>query len=143
MEHCCQSCGSSQPVAAFQSSFETLQTCSTCQEQKAQAQAQLKAQHCVVLAPLSESELNCSRECVNAQEQQAQPKQQCVVNNQQCFCSDCQSLLSVLAFQSNNPCCITCEEEYRHCSCCDSSQPVAAFQSDLQGEAESVIVIMC
>src|SRR5436190_18058323 len=30
MDRCCGSCSSSRPVAAFQSGFETLQTCSTC-----------------------------------------------------------------------------------------------------------------
>src|SRR6266496_987310 len=43
MERCCQSCGSSRPVAAFQSGFETLQTCSTCREQKARAKARSRA----------------------------------------------------------------------------------------------------
>ena len=76
--------------------------------------------------------LHCPQERVNAQEQQAQPKQWCVEDNQQCFCSDCQSLLSAFAFQSNNSHCITCEKEYQHCSDCDFSQPVVAFQSDLE-----------
>src|SRR5204863_9720893 len=78
MERCCQSCGFSRPVAAFQSDFETLQSCSTCRERKARSKARSRARHCVALAPLPESELNCPRERVKAQQQQAQPKQLCV-----------------------------------------------------------------
>src|SRR5436190_17553400 len=75
MEHCCQSCGFSRPVAAFQSGFETLQICSTCQERNARAKARSRAWRRVALAPLPESELNCPRERVEAQQQQARPKQ--------------------------------------------------------------------
>src|SRR5947207_109029 len=48
MKHCCQSCDFLWSVAVFQFGFETLQICSTCQEQNSWAKTQSKAQHCVV-----------------------------------------------------------------------------------------------
>src|SRR6266487_1674016 len=63
MEHCCQSCGSLRPIAAFQSGFKTLKTCSTCRERKARSKASSRppVRQRVALAPLPESDLNSPR----------------------------------------------------------------------------------
>ena len=128
MKHC--SCGFLRSIAAFQSGSKTLKICSTCQEWKAQSKTSSRSPVCqhVALASLSESDFNCLQEHIETQKQQAWSKQQYVENNWQCFCSDCQFLLSEFAFQPNNSCCITCEKEYQCCSCCDFSQSVAVFQ---------------